>query len=76
MHFGYDSYTVLIILHKVKGFYCLKYTLFNTQLFHFLQTGGVEYVGCVKDIVIEGKQIQVEDRMLRGNMMSHICPTI
>lgn len=41
-----------------------------------LETNGVDFVGCVKDIVIESKPISVEQRMLRGNIMSHICPTI
>ena len=40
------------------------------------QTGGTDFIGCVKDIVIEGKRIEIEQRMLRGNIMSHICPTI
>jgi len=41
-----------------------------------LQTSGTDFIGCVKDIVIEGKTISVQQNMLRGNIMSHICPTI
>lgn len=34
------------------------------------------FVGCVKDIVIEGNPLQVDAKMLRGDILSHVCPTI
>ena len=40
-----------------------------------LQTSA-NYVGCIKNIVIENVPLQVEPEMLRGDIMSHVCPTI
>ena len=34
------------------------------------------YVGCIKDVVIEGQKLNIESRMLKGDIMSHVCPTI
>ena len=32
------------------------------------------YVGCIKNIVIENKPLQVRGEMLKGDIMSHVCP--
>lgn len=40
-----------------------------------LRTSG-SFVGCIKDIVIEGKPLNVEPDMLKGDISSHVCPTI
>ena len=35
------------------------------------------YVGCIKDIVIEGNPLNVNSTMRReGDVWSHVCPTI
>lgn len=34
------------------------------------------FVGCVRNIVIEGTKLDIEPYMLKGDVMSHVCPTI
>ncbi|TRY60964.1 hypothetical protein TCAL_05712 [Tigriopus californicus] len=34
------------------------------------------FVGCVRNIVIEGTKLDIEPNMLKGDVMSHVCPTI
>ena len=41
-----------------------------------LDTNGVPFVGCIKDIVIERQVLKIEQSMLRGDVHSHVCPTI
>ncbi len=41
-----------------------------------LETGGVPFVGCVKDIVIERTPLKITQSMLKGDVHSHVCPTI
>ena len=41
-----------------------------------LDTNGVPFVGCIKDIVIERQVLNIEQSMLRGDVHSHVCPTI
>lgn len=40
-----------------------------------LQTDAT-FTGCVKDIVIEGKELMIDQNMVKGDTMSHVCPTI
>ena len=35
-----------------------------------------EYSGCIKNIVIEGNPLDVQPGMLRGDILSNVCPTI
>ena len=35
-----------------------------------------DYSGCVKNIVIEGNPLEVRPNMLKGDILSHVCPTI
>jgi len=35
-----------------------------------------EFVGCIRDVVIEGVPLSVQPAMLRGDVDSHVCPTI
>ncbi len=35
-----------------------------------------DFVGCIKDIVIEGAPLEITQNMLRGDVTSHVCPTI
>ena len=34
------------------------------------------FVGCIKDVVIEGQALSIEPQMLKGDVHSHVCPTI
>jgi laminin alpha 3/5 len=34
------------------------------------------FVGCMRDIVIEGAPLKMTDDMLSGDIHSHVCPTI
>lgn len=34
------------------------------------------YVGCIRKIVIENEELQVENDMIKGDISSHVCPTI
>lgn len=34
------------------------------------------YVGCMRDIIIEGKRLNIRSNMLSGDIHSHVCPTI
>ena len=36
----------------------------------------VNYSGCMKDVVIEGKPVQMTDDRIIGDIGSHVCPTI
>ncbi len=40
-----------------------------------LQTDS-DFVGCIKDILVEGDAFEIEDHMLRGDVQSHVCPLI
>ena len=35
-----------------------------------------DYSGCIKNIVIEGIELDVKPIMLTGDVLSHVCPTI
>ena len=35
-----------------------------------------DYSGCIKNIVIEGIELDVKPNMLKGDILSHVCPTI
>ena len=52
--------------------------LIHSLLFRLeaLDTNGVPFVGCIKDIVIERQVLKIEQSMLRGDVHSHVCPTI
>lgn len=34
------------------------------------------FVGCIKDVVIERVPLKITQAMLRGDVTSHVCPTI
>ena len=34
------------------------------------------FVGCMKDISVEGKQLKITDDMLSGDVHANVCPTI
>ena len=37
---------------------------------------GADFVGCVRDVVIEGQPLDIGPAMLKGDVMAHVCPTI
>ncbi len=34
------------------------------------------FVGCIREVVIEGVPLEITPAMLRGDVTSHVCPTI
>ena len=36
----------------------------------------VNYSGCMKEVVIEGKPVEMTSDRLIGDIHSHVCPTI
>ena len=36
----------------------------------------VPFMGCMRDVIIEGQPLNIENNMLYGDIHSHVCPTI
>ena len=41
-----------------------------------LDINQVNYVGCMKDVVVESNPVDITDDKIFGDIHSHVCPTI
>ena len=72
--------TIKIICFRVTSFFALpkvsiSYNLFRPGKFS-IRGDQVNYSGCMKEVVIEGKPVEMTADRLIGDIHSHVCPTI
>ena len=34
------------------------------------------FLGCIRKVVVEGIELEIDEEMLKGDVLSHVCPTI
>jgi hypothetical protein len=34
------------------------------------------FVGCIRKVVVEGLELEIDQEMLKGDVLSHVCPLI
>ena len=71
-----DPAFIELILCILNGFIFLKpKNLFRPGKFS-IRGDQVNYSGCMKEVVIEGKPVEMTADRLIGDIHSHVCPTI